>query len=349
MSNPYAPPETPLGEPPEESRAGRRLPFSGWYAIGGGALAGLITRLVFSGSAGNAFGAMLASFIFGAPLLVAAVTVWLAERIEPRSWAYYFFAPMLSVTLFVAGALALYIEGIVCAILILPLFAVIGGVAGLIVGAFCRFTGLPKRSVVGCLALLPLLGGSFESLIPGAARERAQTREIFVAAPPETVWRQIVDVTDIRPEEVGGAWMYRIGVPAPLEARGETRDGEHLRHVAMARGVRFDQVATTWQEPSVVVWRYRFDRNSFPAGALDDHVLVGGEYFDVRTCTFTLTAVPGGTRLSLSTQYRVSTHFNWYAGPIGDFIVGDFVESSLGLYARRAERAAAGAQPASAP
>lgn len=349
MNNPYAPPESDPIDPPPEPRTGRRLPFSGWYAIGGGVVAGLLVRLVFSGKAGDAFGAMLASFIFGAPLLVAAVTVWLAERIESRSWAYYFFAPMLSVTLFVAGTLALYIEGWICAVVILPLFAIVGGVAGLIVGAVCRLTGRPRRSVIGCFALLPLVGGAFEHLIPGAHRERTQVREILVAAPPEAVWRALVDVPDIRPTEVDGAWMYRIGVPLPLEVRGETRGGEHLRHVVMDRGVRFDQVATTWDEPNTVVWRYRFTADSFPPGALDDHVRIGGEYFDVQTCTFTLTPATGGTRLTLSTRYRVSTHFNWYAGPIGDFVVGDFVETSLGLYARRAEQAARNAQPAPAP
>jgi hypothetical protein len=346
MSNHYAPPETPLGDEPAP-RTGRRLPFSGWYAIGGGVAAGLLLRLAFWGKSGGAFGAMLASFIFGAPLLVAAVTVWLAERIEPRSWAYYFFAPMLSVTLFVAGTLALYIEGWICAILILPLFAIVGGIAGLIVGAFCRFTGWPRPTVIGCFALLPLIGGSFEHLIPNAQRDRVQTREVFVAAPAAVVWRGIVDVPDIRPAEIERAWMYRIGVPTPVEVRGEARGDEHLRHIAMNRGVRFDQVATTWDEPNVVVWRYRFDADSFPAGALDDHVRIGGEYFDISTCTFELTPAPGGTRVTLSTQYRVSTHFNWYAGPIGDFIVGDFVETALALYARRAEQAAADAQPAS--
>jgi hypothetical protein len=244
--------------------------------------------------------------------------------------------------LFVAGTLALFIEGWICAVLVLPLFAIVGGVSGLIVGAFCRLTGRPKSSVLGCLALLPLLGGSFENLIPNAAREGVQTREVFVAAPQAAVWSAIVDVPDIRPAEVDGAWMYRIGVPTPLEVRGETRGDEHLRHVAMNRGVRFDQVATTWQEPNVVVWSYRFTADSFPLGALDDHVRIGGEYFDISTCTFALTPADGGTRLSLSTQYRVSTHFNWYAGWIGDFVVGDFVETSLDLYARRAEHAAGG-------
>ena len=348
MNDNYTPPEAPVGDEPEP-RTGRRLPFSGWYAIGGGALVGLALRLVFIGRAGDAFGAMLGSFIFGAPMLVAVVTVWLAERIESRSWAYYFFAPMLSVTLFVVGTLALYVEGWICAIVIIPLFALIGGVTGLVMGVICRATGRPRRSVIGCFALLPLIGGSFEHLIPNPNRERVQTREIFIAAPPAAVWRAINDVPDIQPDEVDSAWMYRIGVPTPLAIRGESRGDEHLRHVTMRRGVSFDQVATTWQEPDVVVWTYRFTPESFPAGALDDHVRIGGEYFDIRTCTFTLTPRAGGTRLTLSTQYRVSTHFNWYAGWIGDVMVGDFDETALGLYAERAVRAAGAAQPAVAP
>jgi hypothetical protein len=44
-------------------------------------------------------------------------------------------------------------------------------------------------------------------------------------------------------------------------------------------------------------------------------------------------------------SYRVSTHFNWYAGPVADFLVRDFEETILRFYGRRAERAAA--QPSS--
>ena len=59
------------------------------------------------------------------------------------------------------------------------------------------------------------------------------------------------------------------------------RDGEHLRHITMGKGVRFDQVATEWRENERVSWRYRFAEDSFPPGALDDHVRIGGEYFDL--------------------------------------------------------------------
>jgi hypothetical protein len=163
-----------------------------------------------------------------------------------------------------------------------------------------------------------------------------QDREIFVAALPEHIWRELVNTPGIKREEVGAAWMYRIGVPVPEAGSGEVRDGEHLRHITMGKGIRFDQVATEWRPNERVTWRYRFAENSFPAGALDDHVRIGGHYFDLGDTTYSLTLAGAGTRLSVRMRYRVSTPFNWYAGPVADFLVGDFAERILEFYARRA-------------
>ncbi len=165
---------------------------------------------------------------------------------------------------------------------------------------------------------------------------RTQTRELFVAAPPGQVWRELVDTRDIAPGEVESAWMYRIGVPLPTAGAGDFRDGEHLRHITMGRGVRFDQVAIEWRENQRVSWRYRFDKDSFPPGALDDHVRIGGEYFGLGDTTYELRPEGDGTRLIVQVRYRVSTHFNWYAGPVADLLVGDFAENFLNFYGRRA-------------
>jgi hypothetical protein len=73
---------------------------------------------------------MAGGFIFCAPLAVGALTVYLAERRERRSWGYYFYAPFLATMLFVAGSLLVMIEGIICAIVIVPMFAVLAGSAG---------------------------------------------------------------------------------------------------------------------------------------------------------------------------------------------------------------------------
>jgi hypothetical protein len=315
------------------------MPFGWWWPVVGGALAGLLLRFVFQGDPDGPYAAMQGSFIVGSPILVAVVTVAIAEYRKRRSWSYYFVVPAAANALYVLGALLILIEGLICAVIIVPLFMLIGGAAGLIMGALCRLTGWPPRAALGCAAALPLVFGAFEHQLPLTPSFREQFRELHVAAPPEVVWRQLIDVRDIHPAELDDAWMYRIGVPLPSQGALETRDGERLRHVTMGKGIRFQQVATDWVEQRLVSWRYRFAADSFPPGALDDHVRIGGAYFDLGETTYSLAPEGTGTRLSVRMRYRVSTNFNWYAARVADLLVGDFAAHVLGFYARRAERA----------
>jgi hypothetical protein len=314
------------------------LPFDRWAAIGWGLFAGILLRLLYSGMAGAPFATMLSSFILGTPILVGFVTVYMAERQQRRTWSYYFLAPFWATVFYVLGALMINLEGWICAIVIFPLFASVGGLAGLVMGALCRLTNWPRPHVVGCVALFPLFGGAFEHHLPNPDRLRTQTCEVFVDAPAARVWQVLVDTRDIRREEVESAWMYRIGVPVPTAGAGDFLGGEHLRHITMGRGVSFDQVAVEWLENQRVTWRYRFRADSFPAGALDDHVRIGGEYFDLGDTTYELQPEGAGTRLRVQFRYRVSTHFNWYAGPVADLLVGNFAETILDFYGRRAAR-----------
>ncbi|HEU5135999.1 MAG TPA: hypothetical protein VFU13_12690 [Steroidobacteraceae bacterium] len=323
-----------------------RLPYRGWWPFAGGALIGLTLRLIFRGDPGDAYTAMMGSFILGSPVLVAVITVYIAELQARRSWSYYFVAPALANVLYVLGTLLILIEGWVCAIIILPLFCLVGGIAGLAMGAICRATHWPRRAVVGCVAMLPLLTGGLEQRLALPARERVAEREIMVAADAARVWRELVDVHQIAPAELDDAWLYRIGVPLPVAGAAETRDGAHLRHMTMGKGIRFDQVATEWRENEQVTWRNLFSADSFPAGALDDHVRIGGHYFDVRETQYGLREIGGQTRLRIRMSYRVSTRFNWYAGPVADLLVGNFAEVALRFYARRAELAAGNQAPA---
>jgi len=131
--------------------------------------------------------------------------------------------------------------------------------------------------------------------------------------------------------------MYRIGVPLPLSATSEERNGELVRHVRMGKAGHCDRVATDWQAGRRVLWTYRFTKDSFPPHALDDHVRIGGRYFDVIDTEYTIDEIPGGSSLRVVMHYRVSTNFNWYVRPIAAFLVTNFERTALAFYARRAE------------
>ena len=308
-----------------------------WRPLLAGAAAGLGLRLVFWGNPGASFAPMMAAFILLAPLFVAAVTVYVAELSARRSWAYYFWASLGANLLFVIGTMLALIEGLICAVIIAPLFALLGGLAGLLFGAVCRWTNWPRQLLLS-VGILPLMLGAVETELPVSARTGTVEHSIVVDAPPEAVWREILNAEQIRSEELDHAWIFRIGVPLPLAGvTRETAEGP-VRRVTMGKNVYFDEVITELREHRLLRWSYRFYDDSFPANALDEHVAIGGHYFDLVDTSYTLTPHGERTELRLRMQYRVSTQFNWYAAPVARFLIGNMQRANLEFYRRRSER-----------
>lgn len=324
------------------------LAFSHWTPFLTGAAVGLLLRLAFVGGPGQRYSAMLGAFIYFAPILCGAMTVYTAERIRRRGWAYYLFAPWLSTALLVAGSLLILIEGWICAIVIFPLFMLLGSAGGLVMGVVCRVTRWPRHALYS-VAALPLALGMLEPQWPNpvALSEAGSVRH--VAAPPQQVWQALVDVADIRDEELHGVWAYRIGVPRPVRSLTETTavgpetPAGRVRRMQWAKGIRFDGLITTWAPGQALAWRYRFGPGAVPPGALDDHVQVGGHYFDLHETRFTLTPQGSGTDLRIDVHWRTSTRFNWYADRVAQLLIGNFADGILDFYKARAESLAAAA------
>jgi hypothetical protein len=319
----------------------RLRPFSGWWPFAAGALIGIGLRLVFWGSPGEPYAVITAAFIFLAPLAVGAVTVYFAERRKRRTWWYYAWASMWATALAVLGTLLIMVEGLICAIIILPLFALIGALGGLIMGLVCRFTDWPKPTV-SCIVLLPLMLGGADLGIGLPQTVAAVERTTIVSASPAVVWQQVLNAPAIRPSEINGAGLFRIGVPLPLEGELQTDDTETLRRVRMAKDVYFDEVIQERREQEFLRWTYRFYADSFPPYALDEHVVIGGHYFDVIDTSYSLTPSSEETRLTVRLTYRISTNFNWYARPVMQLLLGNLIAGNLGYYRARSEAAAAG-------
>jgi hypothetical protein len=182
---------------------------------------------------------------------------------------------------------------------------------------------------------LPLLLGGVEQHIPLPNAIQTAERSIVIPASPEQIWPHLLSAENIETREMGDGLMYRIGVPLPLSATTERNGEELVRHIRMGKSVHFDQVATDWQEARYVRWENRFAPDSFPAGALDDHVRIGGHHFDATDAEYTLKEVPGGTELHVTMHYRVSTHFNWYARPLAHLLIDNFERTALEFYAHR--------------
>lgn len=322
-----------------DAQPSRHLPFSFWapFLIGGGY--GLLLRLLFSGAAsrlGELPDVMTGAFVYGVPFAVGAITVYLAEQRQRRSWWFYCYAPCISVALFVGGTGLALIEGLICIVMALPLFLLLGVAGGLFMGVICRLRNRPLRTMQS-VAALPLLLALGEGLIPANDGIDRLQRSVYIAAPPEQVWQLILNPSDIRPEELRQGLAYRIGVPYPVQARTSEGKVGGVRHSTWERGVSFDERISEWQPQRRIAWTYEFRPDSFPPGTMDEHVVIGGEYFDLLDTAYQLTPENGGTRLEMSLGFRATTKFNWYAMPLARLMLGDTAETLLSFYRQRAE------------
>ncbi|HEX4332289.1 MAG TPA: SRPBCC family protein [Usitatibacter sp.] len=312
------------------------LPFSKWVPLLAGALLGVAIRIVFSGKPGNAFAAMSSGFIYITPGIVGAVTVYLAERTRRRSWGYYLTASVGANLLFVLGTMAILIEGIICAVIIAPLFAILGALGGLIMGAICRWTNWPGKALYS-IGVLPLVIGFLDPAVPTTDEIGVIERTTVIDAPAATVWRHILSAPSIDPRQIEKAWLFRIGVPLPRSGVFEEQERHRVRRVTMGKDIHFDEVITDWETDRFLRWTYRYYADSFPPHALDEHVVLGGHYFDIRDTAYRLAPVGDRTRLTVTMHYRITTRFNWYAVPVGDWLLGNLAEANIGYYRQKSE------------
>ena len=316
---------------------GKVLPFSNWYPVVFGALLGVVLRAgVFIGKPGEAFAPMMGSFIFGVPIFVGAATVFIAELKVRQSWSFYFWGACAANALFVLGTLLIMIEGMICAIVIVPMFALLGGVAGLVMGAICRWTNLRKHTLA-LLAVLPAMMGALEHRIDTPVRYDTVSQTIFIQASPAKVWDLVIHAKAIQPSEISRAWIYRIGAPLIVEGHTDLSTQPAIRTMRWDKDIEFSGLVTRWEAERELSWDYQFKPDTFPKGTLDDHVVIGGQYFDLKSSSYTLKPVTGGTELTLTVRYRISTTFNTYASWAAEFLLNDFSEVILQFYKQRSE------------
>jgi hypothetical protein len=283
-------------------------------------------------------GLMLLSFLAGIPMSIGVIVGFASSRRRMAGAAGAGALATLSISLFVFAAGAVLREGFICIVMAFPIFLVMG-LVGALLGALMSSGKRKGTKALPAILLVPILGGPIEAQLPSPTTYLDTTRSIHIAAAPAKVWQQINHPLDIKPSELAEGFAYRIGVPYPIEARTiEGRVGG-TRVLSWERGVTFEEQITAWEPNRHIAWVYKFGPDSFPPGSLDDHIVIGGRYFDLEATSYTLQEEGGGTRLTIAVRTRVTTHFNWYAGLWAHYLVDDTAGAILKFYKARSEAA----------
>ena len=121
------------------------------------------------------------------------------------------------------------------------------------------------------------------------------------------------------------------------------------RKAIFEKGLVFHETVTEYAEGRRMKFGIKANPYEIPSTTMDEHVVVGGDYFDVFDGTYVLQALPNGQcRLHLYSHFSLSTRFNWYASWWAGWIMRDIQNNILQVIKARAEgeaRQAAAIQP----
>ncbi|TGE13084.1 SRPBCC family protein [Hymenobacter elongatus] len=320
-------------------------------AVLAGLLFALLGRFTFASQAFERGGGLLMlGFLVLIPLGLGAITEHFSLTQRSDSWSFIF-RSWGAALLFLLSALLFHLEGVICLIIIAPLFIILSAVGGILYRFFTRgknSSNNHKTFVVASFALLPFLAAPLESQFATPDDFRRVENTILIQAPVEAVWHNIIRVPPISAQDLGSSLVDKIGFPRPVEATLSFEGVGGVRHATFERGVEFIETVDVWEPLRRISFSIVPNTATIPPTTFDEHVTVGGRFFDVLRGTYELQPVDARhTRLILYSQQRLSTRLNPYAGLWTDFVMSEIQSRIVRVVAKRSEAEAARATSAS--
>lgn len=310
-------------------------------AIGIPVVYAILVRITFGMKLKNwddFFQVMSVTFLFLLPTIIGTLTVYLSSQEKAKSIAYRIFTPWIPVFLFIILTLAWGIEGWACWIMILPVFLLTASIGG-IFGGYLKTHRKNDRLNISILVLLPFLIGPIESLIeiiPGTYKAYTY---IDINAPAEKIWDNVTRVKDIPIEKDKGYLTRMLGFPRPVKAELNFEGVGAYREAIFTKGLVFHETVTEYKDNEKMVFNIKAYPYEIPSTTLDEHVVIGGNYFDVLNGTYELEKLPNGlNRLHLYSHFKMNTTFNFYAGWWGKWIMKDIQNNILQVEKKRSEK-----------
>jgi hypothetical protein len=298
-----------------------------------GAAYGLVARLMaYAKIWQDWFSVMTVAFLLLVPVGIGILTVMESDN---RSVGYRILAPWVPMFLTLVATAILGLEGAICIYLAIPVvfpFASLGG----IIGGLLRTRGIAARSLI---LAAPFVAWPLESRVGNPERIVESTQQVVIDAPPSIVWPLVASVDSIKPEEQQHALFLTLGFPRPISATLDHPGVGGIRRARFEKGLVFTETITDWSPGRMLRFTIEPNTDSIPSTTLDEHVTIGGPYFDVLTGLYVLDPLDSGrkTLLTLKSRHRVSTHFNLYAGWWADRIMTSIQRNILSVHKKRAE------------
>lgn len=296
-----------------------------------GAAYGVVTRIVWGEMATMAS----ITYLFLIPAVLGVIPLVFANNDQIRSYRNIIFIPWLTIITFFVAARLSGMEEILCLLVLAAPFFILATVAALIV----RLVMIHKnRNKLLAIAALPFLMSPVEELIKSPSEMYTVESEVLIAAGPEVIWDNIVEVPEIGDDEYVPGIFNWLGIPRPLFAEVTAKEKGATRFGNFDGGLRFVEQVTEFEPHRHVAFTTDVDPASVGTRVFDQHVL-NGNYFTFVDAAYRLSdAGDGRVRLRLTTNYRLTSKVNFYGKFWGDMILRDFQDRLLDVIRIRCEK-----------
>jgi len=299
----------------------------------------IILRLFFGVSTWqDLFSVMSISFLFCLPTIVGVLTVYFSTIEKVKNRAYRIFTPWIPILIFLVITLAFAMEGWACWLMVLPLFLIAASIGGLI-GGYFKMKKQSTKFYISVLALLPLMMAPVEAMVGTIPGTYEAYTFIDINAPSDKIWSHVTRVKEIEEEQDKGWLTQALGFPRPVKAELNFEGVGAYREAIFTNGLVFHETVSEYIDQKKMVFSIKAYPHEIPSTAMDEHVVIGGNYFDVLNGTYELEKLNETThRLHLYSHFKLTTTFNFYASWWAKWIMKDIQNNILQVEKQRAER-----------
>ena len=283
-------------------------------------------------------GVMSIAFLFFVPFGMGFLNVWVATYEQSQRRNFAIFMPWVSMLFFLLVTTLTEMEGWGCWLMAFPLFMLASSLGGLTGRRMRRRGDERNKTYVSLVLLMPLFISPIECWIgniPG--RYKAYTY-IDIQAPKNRIWPLVTRVSDISPEENRAGITRWLLFPQPVRAELDKEGTGGFRKAIFTGGLVFDETVEAYRHEEFMRFTIKANPYDIPSTTMDEHIVIGGQFFDVLNGTYELEQLNGSTcRLHLYSHFKLSTTFNWYASIWAGWIMEDIQDNILQVIRRRAE------------
>ncbi len=277
------------------------------------------------------------AFLIFLPLSLGAIIEYVFALNAPQPLRKTLLRPVWTVLGVLLVGLVILHEGVICLIMMAPIFLIFLMMGAVFVRQIYIRLWKPSRKLYS-IALLPLL---MMVLLPNLSQYQygVTEKELIINAPIETVFLSINNIQHIKASEIKASPIFIMGFPKPISGMTEKNQDQWVRQIYWQRGIYFQEKITQSESPTALSWTYQFTPESFPKGSLDDHLEMGGRYFNLLTTDYRLEQISAQqTKLILTIDYRLSTEINWYSNLWVRYVLNEFSDVVLHIYKNRLEQ-----------